>query len=161
MIRNKKGMLLASETLKIVLSVISIGLLAFLLYSLYYNGVAKQEEKAAEATMEKFREVLSEVESNSSFVGSLHGLTPSGWAFFSFVGQDKKPNQCAGASCLCLCDAKNFGDTFDRQIKECSDDGSCEVINDLVKSEEIKIEKGGKTSISIKEINSGIEVKEI
>lgn len=157
-LKNKKGMLLASETLKMVLSVISIGLLVFLLYSLYYAGTDKQDEKAAEATLEKAKEIFSEVKTNSNFSGSIESATPSGWAFFSFVGEEKKPNQCVGANCFCVCDS--VWDVFDRQIKECSEDGKCIVVNELVKFEEIKIEKGGRTSISIEKTKEGIEVEE-
>jgi hypothetical protein len=160
-IKLKKGMLLASETLKMVLSVISIGLLVFLLYSLYYSTTDKQDQKAAEATMEKAKEVFLEVDRNSSFKGRLDGITPSGWSFFSFVNGQKKPNQCFGANCFCICDHKNFGDSFDRQLKECSEDGKCVVVENLVSFSEIEIEKGGRTSISITKTDLGIEVKEI
>jgi hypothetical protein len=160
-IKLKKGMLLASETLKMVLSVISIGLLVFLLYSLYYSTTDKQDQKAAEATMEKAKEVFLEVDRNSSFKGRLDGITPSGWSFFSFVNGQKKPNQCFGANCFCICDDKLLGNTFNSQLKECSGDGKCIIINDLIKFEEIKIEKGGRTSISIIKTDLGIEVKEI
>jgi hypothetical protein len=132
MLNQKKGMLLATETLKIVLSVISISLLAFLLYSLYYSGIDKQNEKAAEASLERFSEVVRELKTNSEFVGSVDGLTPSGWYLFSFVDEEKKPNQCVGGNCFCICkNAALFGDLFDGQIKKCDDGGKCLVVSNL------------------------------
>lgn len=161
MIKEKKGMLLASETLKIVLSVISIGLLAFLLYSLYYSGIDKQNEKAAEATLEKFSEIVREIKSNNEFVGFIDAMTPSGWYLFSFVGEEKKPNQCVGGNCFCICKNAVFGDSFDSQIKKCDDGGKCFSVSNLEKFEKIKIEKGGATSISIFNKNGKIEVEKI
>lgn len=162
MIKEKKGMLLASETLKIVLSVISITLLAFLLYSLYYSGIDKQNEKAAEASLERFSEVFRAVKSNSELLGSVDAITPSGWYLFSFVEEDKKPNQCFGEDCFCICKhAALFGDFFDGQIKKCDDRGKCSVVLNLEKFEKIKIEKGGSTSVSIKNNEGKIEVKKI
>ena len=37
-LKNKKGFLLAEETLKIILAVIAIGFLAYLLFSIYKSG---------------------------------------------------------------------------------------------------------------------------
>ena len=93
---NRRGMLLASETLKIILSVISLGLLAFLLFSLYYSGVQNKNEKAAEATLEQASQILS------SLPGEIYQITPAGWYFFGFVGEEKKPNQCIGGNCLSM-----------------------------------------------------------
>jgi hypothetical protein len=110
--------------------------------------------------MEKAKEIFLEVERNSSFVGSLDGITPSGWSFFSFVNEDKKPNQCIGGNCFCICDDVLI-EIGNNQINKCDDLGKCLIVNNLIKFEEIRIEKGGRTSILISKANSGIEVKEI
>ena len=148
--RNKKGMLLAEETLKIVIAVIAIGFLAYFLVSLYFSNLDEKNQKQAEATLERVSEIIS----NNS--GEVRAINPAGWYLFSFT-ELEKPNSCAGKNCLCICD--NVIDILDRQITECSDVGRCLIIESLEPFEEIEIEVG--TNIGIKKLDNKIIFEEI
>ena len=49
--KNKKGFLLAEETLKIIIAVIAIGFLVYFLVSLYFSAKASKETEQAEETL--------------------------------------------------------------------------------------------------------------
>ena len=144
--KNKKGFLLAEETLKIVIAVISISFLIYFLNSLYFSKINEQKKQHAEATLEKIYEKIKNLQIEKE---TINDPTPLGWHFFSFVGQNKKPNFCAGKNCLCICD-KVLWDLsgFDRQINECDNDGVCKIIENLDGFDEIEI-KGPPFSIEI------------
>jgi len=155
-IKNKKAMLLAEETLKIIIAVIGISLLVYFLVSLYYSTTNEKKQSEAVATVDRISEVIENLGTEG---GLIYGLQPFKWYLFSFVGDDKKPNSCTGENCLCIC-GKTVN-AFNRQIKECDKNGACLVVSNLSKFEEIKIEKGGLTSINIKEVNTQIEISQI
>lgn len=148
---NKRGMLLAEETLKMIIAVIAIGFLIFFLTSLYFTNINEKKQKQAEATLERVSEIIESAEN-----GEVRAINPGGWYLFSFT-ELEKPNSCAGKSCLCICD--NVVDIFDRQIKECSDDGRCLIIENLETFEEIEIEVG--TNIGINSLDNKIIIEEI
>ena len=70
---NKKGFLLAEETLKIVIAVISIGLLAFLLFSLYNNG---KNAKDLEFAKESIDFLVQGINAESTLIDVYN---PKGW----------------------------------------------------------------------------------
>ena len=84
---------------------------------------------------------------------------PSGWWIFSFVEGDKKPNTCAGANCLCICEKLRVGvfDVENRQAQRCDDKGACVAVFNLEKFDTIQI-KGGGTYISIRNVNEQIQI---
>jgi len=100
---NKKGFLLAEETLKIIIAVISIVFLVYFLTSLYFAKAGEQERKEAEATLisspESLKATITNLNEGETQNFSL--ANPDGWSLFGFV--DKKPNSCAGQNCLCIC----------------------------------------------------------
>ena len=147
LIKSKRAFLLAEETLKIIISVIAIGFLAFFLASLYLNSVNAQNLVKATASLERIKEVIQNPEATDEVVSD---ITPSGWVLFSFIGE-KKPNSCGGENCLCICDNIRIN-VFDRQIKECDSGGVCEVFSNLEGFGEIEIKK---PSSSIEIIKSG------
>jgi hypothetical protein len=49
--RNKRGFLLAEETLKLVIAVIAIGFLVYFLISLYFSAKSSKELEQAEASL--------------------------------------------------------------------------------------------------------------
>ena len=87
---------------------------------------------------------------------------PQKWTLFSFTAEEKKPNQCSGQNCICIC-KKVIGDVFDRQIKKCSEEGACLTISNLEEFEDIKIEsyKTGIVGINIQETGGKIQIKEV
>ncbi|MCR4327353.1 MAG: hypothetical protein NUV46_02110 [Nanoarchaeota archaeon] len=162
---DKKGMLLASEVLKIVLAVISITFLIYLLFSIYYAQVNSQRKEEAESTMERIKGIITRI--NNAVIESerITDISPASWNFFSFVGGEKKPNFCAGESCICICDevidnVLLFGN---RQISECDDNGVCFIVSNLNKFESFEIEKAsnGGTNVQISKLGENIEVTRV
>ena len=147
--KNKKGMLLAEETLKMVIAVIVIIFLVYFLVNLYFANLDEEKQKQAEATLDRISEI---VESSSD--GEVMAINPKGWYLFPFT-EEIKPNSCTGKSCLCICD--NVVNVFDRQVKECSDNGGCLIVQNLQTFEEIEIEIG--TNLRIKKIDDKIIVE--
>ena len=163
--KNKRGILLASETLKIVLAVIGIALLVYLLFALYGSGNKSEEFEKAKATMERISQTITKLNENSSYPGNISQITPLGWSIFSFVQNEVKPNPCSGQDCLCICDEvyEFWGIAENRQEKECSEEGACLIVEDLKKFQEIPIDRnsGAFTSIDIRKAGKWIEVIKI
>lgn len=155
-IMKKKGMLLTEEVLKMVIAVIGLVLLSYFLVSFFYSDAREKKQRDAIATIDGISGAISNL--NSAGIDILT-LQPLRWTLFSFTGEEKKPNQCAGQNCICICN-KVIGDIFDRQIKKCGKDGACLIISNLEEFEDIKIEpysKGG-TNIHIREIEGEIQI---
>jgi len=121
----KKGMLLAEETTKIILAVISIGFLVFLLYNLYYQNSVAEKQEHAQSLLDKivvdYKSLVDGGEINYS------NPTPAGWSFFSFIGNDK-PGKCTGINCVCICSETlvEDGTLFTKsQSQECAKNGVC------------------------------------
>ena len=157
--KTKKGMLLASETLKIVIAVICIGFLVYFLVHLYFNNVNGRKLIEATNSLEKITGVISMVDQDG-IEREDHLTNPSKWRLMSFVGSETKPNACAGINCLCICkDVKidNFLFARDRQAKACDDKGVCTIVENLNEFGEIKIEADG-TFVKINKVNGLIEI---
>jgi hypothetical protein len=133
---NRRGMLLAEETLKILVAIISISFLVYFLTSLYFAKIGEQEKKQAEATMGRIISVINNQESKSEIVSD---ITPAGWVLFGFVGEEKKPNSCAGENCLCFCDSVINLPFVERQLGECDEKGVCNRVQKLKDFENIEI----------------------
>jgi len=160
--RDKKGMLLASETLKIILAVISIGFLIFLLTSLYFSNIHSKKLTEATSTIKRVSEIVQRINNGEVNEEEITTLSPAGWHFFSFTEEDK-PNSCAGQDCLCICDkvyeVKFLGVT---QSKECSDKGVCLIIQNLKDFSSFEIgDATNPIDIEIKKIGIWMEVNKI
>jgi len=163
---NKKGFLLASEVVKIVLSVISISFLIYLLFSIYYSNIQNQKFQEAKSTIERMKNIILRIDSGKILSEKMTDITPSSWNFFSFVEAERKPNSCAGESCLCVCESVSFDNILgfkNRQINECSEKGVCLVVKNLNKFKSFEIEKSsnGGTNIEILKSGKKLEVKKI
>ncbi len=162
--KNKKGFLLAEETLKTVLAVIAIGFLIYFLVSLYFVNLKEGKQKQAEATLEKISKIIKSAET----YGEIRAITPEKWYLFSFT-KEIKPNSCAGKNCVCICQLKvdvvfNLPLTFEqRQANECSDDGRCLIVENLENFERIGIEDiaDSPTNINVSKIDNKIVIKKI
>jgi hypothetical protein len=159
--REKKATtLLPEEVLKIVIAVICIGFLVFLLVSLYFSLTGEQNKKYAEASKLVISNEITRINAGEAY--NSQGIpvpNPSGWYIFSFVGEELKPNSCAGTNCVCVCEnvVLNVFDWHKRQINKCDDKGSCIIVSNLKKFEKIKIEKGG-IAILIAKLNGEIQI---
>lgn len=156
---RKRGFLLAEETLKIVIAVISLIFLVYFLTSLY---LAKSSENA----IEKAKQVL--LESDESVKNIIDNLNEGesreigiqrisqgidDWHLFGFT-QEAKPNSCAGENCLCICDDVLEG----RQAEECVKQGVCLVVEAL-ENKKINLELDETLNfITIKKTNNEISI---
>ena len=99
--KNKRGLLLAEETLKIVIAVIAIGFLAYFLFSLYFSF--RNSEKLDQAK-ETLPFLMGEIEAGKT---SVDIYNPTGWAFLSWSEENEIPKSCSNLgwkSCICICD---------------------------------------------------------
>ena len=83
-IRNKKGFLLASEVLKIVLAVISITFLIYLLFSIYYANINAQKKEEAESTLKRIGDIITRINNGAIMREMMNDITPVSWSFFTF-----------------------------------------------------------------------------
>jgi hypothetical protein len=165
---NKKGEeeeMLSKETLNIIIAVICICALVYLAVLIYFAVTGTQNVKFAQAVVngdstkhgiaDEIRRInVGGMNNNSYFIPN-----PSGWWIFSFVGQDIKPNTCAGSNCLCVCEKLLVGifSVDSRQAQRCDDKGSCVAVWNLKKFDPIEI-KGAGIFVSIKNVNGQIEI---
>jgi len=151
---NKKGMLLASEVIKIVLGLIGIALLVYLLVALYFTNVDQKKFMQAQSTIEIISGHINEFQYNPSYVGEMYGVTPIKWTIFSYTGSELKPNQCSFENCICICDEVRedywLFKAEERQEKECSKDGACLIVSNLDKFENIYIPSPSEKMINLK-----------
>ncbi len=166
--KNKKGMMLAEETLKTVIAVIVIVFLVYFLVSLYFgnlkNDTIKKSEQMlikSDQSIKNVIESLKEGESKSMILQEI-SFFGDNWHLFSFTGNSEKPNSCAGKNCLCICDDVIGEDPlgFVKQAKECNKDGICTAVPNL-KNEEVNIElqEDFLTEILISKQNSEVSIK--
>jgi len=157
--KSKKAMLLTEEVLKMVVAVIGLLLLSYFLVSFFYSDTKAKKQREATAAIGNIADVLSKLGVEG---GEVKTLQPQRWILFSFTGEEKKPNQCSGQNCVCIC-SKVVGDIFDRQIKKCTKDGACLTISNLQEFADIKIEpyKKETVDINIQEIGGKIQITKI
>lgn len=160
---NKRGFLLAEETLKIVIALICIVFLAYFLIALYFGGINEVDFQQAKKTLidssesvKKTVDGLDEGQMKTMFLAN-----PIGWRFLSFT-KNPRPKSCAG-NCLCICRKTNeVTDYFTKQSAKCDEkqSGICFTQQNL-EQRDFNIEmKKDLTKISIKKINGKISIIE-
>ncbi|MEK6817669.1 MAG: hypothetical protein AABX80_02600 [Nanoarchaeota archaeon] len=168
-LNNKKGMLLAEETLKTVIAVIVIIFLVYFLANLYLGKLKDDTMKKSEQLLIKSDQSIKNVidslkegESKNLILEQISDWSGDNWNLFSFTGNSEKPNSCAGKSCLCICDDVLGADSFDfvKQANECNKKGVCAIVSNL-KNEELNIElqKDFSTEILISKQNNEVSIK--
>lgn len=136
---DRKGFLLASETLKIVVAVICIAFLIYFLTSLYYSKTGADKLQKAEDSLRNVNDIISALQEGMSQRQDIPN--PKSWYLLSFI-EEEKPNSCAGNNCLCICKAVSeygFKEKILRQTKKCDEKGTCIVVPELMSSVEIEI----------------------
>lgn len=132
---NKKGFLLAEETLKIILAVIAIGFLAYLLYSIYQSS---QNSKDLELAEESLNFLISEIDSGKATVELFN---PNGWSVVSWPYNGDMPFTCSNLdwkSCVCICknpfikNSKNYAGKCDDTNEGICVESSFKTINEGV-----------------------------
>jgi hypothetical protein len=144
---NKKGFLLAEETLKIIIAVVCISLLIYLLVSIYNNKVGGEDKLLAKGVLDRTQEIISSLQNGQSEKQDLVNPEPrtlsGAWYFLTFTGNSIKPNTCLNENCVCICpNALDYNDRFNRQQKKCAEKGVCLIAGNLMNSN-IKIEIEG------------------
>ena len=140
--KSKKAFLLAEETLKILLALISIGFLVYFLYSLYFAGSKNSDLDFAKNSLEKI------INASNSGINSVDIYNPvetgtNWWAIISFPLGSDFPSECLnyqGNNCLCICNVKGeYGVPDSTLAKSCDNKGICLQSNLKVDNREIKI----------------------
>lgn len=129
MSKNKRGFLLAEETLKIVIALICIGFLAYFLIALYFSHKDGQNLEFAKASLEH---LVQEINSNSPTVEIYN---PKNWVVVTWpsdivtgtdawikkdVKEKSMPDSCTNMdwkTCVCICK--------DRKAEDCDKKGIC------------------------------------
>lgn len=109
MLSDKKGFLLAEETLKIILAVIAIGFLAFLLFSIYNTGRTSQNLEFAEESVDF---LLEEINAERSEVEIFN---PDGWWVISWPREGVTPDACSNLgweNCICIVEDLGYFQKF-------------------------------------------------
>ena len=116
--KNRKGFLLAEEVVKIIIAVIAIGLLSYLLFSLYNLNRTSNELELAESSLEH---IVQELNSGRD---EIEIFNPKGWWIVTDVS--------SGEENLCICE----------NPEKCEREGAClQNPNGFSVGEEIEIDK--------------------
>lgn len=143
---NKKGFLLAEETLKIILAVISISFLVYFLTALYFVNQNSEELEQAEASLEFLvKEINSmkegEIREIEIYNPSSSDKFPGGWILISFpLSENIFPDKCNGKECVCICDEASNTIREEGLVKDCNNIGVCMESDFKVEDKKIKLE---------------------
>ena len=119
--KNKRAMLLAEETLKIVIAVICIGFLAGFLASLYFGHKGSGDLKFADESLDYLVNGINSEETEVEI------YNPKGWSILSWPYDGKIPFSCSNVgweSCICICKTPFFKGTGNF-LKNCDKKGLC------------------------------------
>jgi len=133
MLADKKGFLLAEQTLKIIIALICIGFLAYFLGSLYFSSQKSQEIEQAEASLDLLIVALNSKTTTTEL------YNPEGWELSAWPYGEDIPLMCLNMgweNCICICE----GDS----VEECDKVGK----GICVESNKVVIE-GGQSFIEI------------
>lgn len=96
---NRKGFLLAEETLKIVIAVICIGFLIYFLTALYFKNKGNEDLEFAEATLNR---LVEEINAGATSFDVYNPGNP--WRIVAWPVDGEKPSKCSNwETCLCFC----------------------------------------------------------
>ncbi len=138
--KNKKADFTLGETMKIILAVISIGMLLYLAVSMYGLFTKKSEIQQARATLAGIKETINKLEEGKTASYLLQ--SPNKWVLVYYENSDLGiPQLCNGKNCLCICNYRG-------QNPDCDSYGVCENIENIEKTSEITLG----TMINIKDI---------
>ena len=117
---NKKGFLLAEETLKIIIAVISLIILSYLLFSLYNANKTNNELELAEESLNHL------IDSLDSEIIEIQIYNPKGWFISSWPYDGERPLTCSNQGldeCICICD--DSLNIFKSEVSKCNDASVC------------------------------------
>jgi hypothetical protein len=136
--KNKKAegsTFLASETVKIVLSVISIILLIMLAAAIYNMLIDKTKLEQARATFDQIEGISENLEEGEE--AKYLVTSPKSWFIGIYPKGEASPVACRGQDCICICDGEfkktvNPHDLMrnsfqEKRINQCEDKGVCRI----------------------------------
>ncbi len=118
MISNKKGFLLAEESLKLIIGVIAVSLLVYFLFSIYNTNKDSKELELAEESLDYI------IEGIDAGLSEIEIYNPKGWFVSSWPQGNNMPLSCSVQGmqdCICIC--KNM--VFKSRIEECDKKSVC------------------------------------
>lgn len=156
--KDKKGFLLAEETLKILVALICIVFLVYILVSVYNANTSDKKLKDARDVLSRIDNITSSIKEGDTQSQDI--ANPSGWHLYSFVEQDR-PDSCLNTNCLCICE-KPLIELLKSTAKKCNEKGVCLVVPNLAMSKiDLKIrDPDNLLFINIKKQNGKIFVEE-
>ena len=128
---NKKGFLLAEETLKIIIAVICIIFLIYILVAIYNSNTSDKKIEEARGVLDRTQSIIFSLAEGA--IESQDIANPKGWHIYTFTGE-AKPNSCLNDNCLCICD-NVLVEQIKSQAKKCDEKGVCIVIPALSTSD--------------------------
>jgi len=164
---NKKGFLLAEETLKIVLAVISIGFLVYFLYALYFANQGNEELEQAEASLEYLIEQINFGSETVEIYNPEDDLLTFWQIAFFDSSREYIPESCKSQkwdSCVCICGPSSLSKDEESAVKTCDTNGACGELSDIynVNTEDIdfidKIIVGYEYSIPLDNLPMTLEI---
>ena len=94
MLGQRRGFLLAEETLKMVIALISISFLIFFITSLYFGSINSQKLEQAKSTIGRTETVIQSLKESETQEQDLP--KPIGWVFFFFFSGTKNKKLLSG-----------------------------------------------------------------
>ncbi|MFH1787229.1 MAG: hypothetical protein ABH811_00330 [archaeon] len=164
--KNRKGFLLAEETLKIIIAVICIGFLVYFLTSLYLKNKENKDFELAKASLEHLVWEINTMKEGESRGVEIYN--PKGWWISSWPYGDIRPNQCTNLNwenCICICPSNDPWDSvktffssatmITESADKCDDKGICVEI-----TEEFLVKKDNQQTImKIVDLPLKLEIK--
>lgn len=106
---NNKGFLLAEETLKIIIALISITFLVYFLVALYTSNADDKNLEFAESSLNY---IVEEIDAGSN---EIEIYNPDDWVLISWPYRGIVPNSCSNVgwnNCLCICKDLSIANYF-------------------------------------------------
>lgn len=157
--KNKRGFLLAEETLKIVIAIICIVFLIYILIAIYNANSSVKKIEDAKNSLSRIENIVSSLEEGA--IERQDIPNPEGWHLYTFT-EKEKPNACANENCLCICD-NSLIKIITSQAKKCDNKGACLVLSNLATPKlDLKITGGDELLfIGIKKQNGEILIDKV
>ncbi len=123
--KNKKGFLLGEETVKIVIAVIAIGILAYFLAAVYFSGDDELDEAKG-----SLNHLISEINAGADVVEIFGPSKDNRWSIVSWPVEGEISERCEDlgfSSCLCFCkfEGQAEGINVENFKRRCDNEGVC------------------------------------
>jgi len=144
---NKRGFLLAEETIKMIIALIALTFLTYFLVSLYITNTQNKKIVLAEESLDF---ILQEISLNKE---NIEIYNPEDWEIISWNNEGIMPKACSNFgwnNCLCICSPLGFigtglsylpfvEDKTERQARYCDELGACQELKKQVTPEKFSI----------------------